>query len=64
MSGEVGGGGGAYSYSYGFFVFLQERRLSVRYELMGRDERSKAAMQIKRPSVGRWERRQEISLES
>lgn len=44
-------------------VFLQERSSSVCYELMGRDERSKAAMQINHLSVPQWERRQEISLE-
>lgn len=56
---------GAYSYSYGFATpcILQEWSLSVCYELMGRDERSKAAMQINHLSVLQWERRQEISLE-
>lgn len=44
---------GAYSYSYGFSTpcILLERSLSVCRELMGRDERSKAAMQINHLSV-------------
>lgn len=56
---------GAYSYSSGFSApcILQGRSLSACYELMGRDERSKAAMQINHSSVLHWERRQEISSE-
>lgn len=41
---------------------LQQPGLSVCYELMGEDERSKATMQINHLSVLQWEKREEISL--
>lgn len=59
------GWGWACSYTCGFSTpwILQERRLSVCYKLIGRDGRSKAAMQINYLSVLQWERRQEIRIE-